>query len=62
VTASAEEVLRAIKNGLGNPSSGPFVDYWGIIEGAVTEAMTATPPAKETRIIKATETREDATT
>ena len=61
MTATPDQVLGAIKNALGNPSSGPCVDYWGAIEGAVTEAMTG-KPAKENRVIKAAETPEDATT
>lgn len=51
---SADKVLAAIKEALGNPSSGAFVEYWGTIEAAVRGAME---PAKTTRVIEAPETR-----
>jgi hypothetical protein len=72
MTASADQILGAIKSALGNPTSGAFVDYWGVIDEAVRESLGEPSPAKdaagskatakETRIIKATETPEDATT
>lgn len=51
---SADKVLSAIKEALGNPSSGPFVDYWDAIEAAVRAEME---PAKTTRVVETPETR-----
>jgi hypothetical protein len=54
----ADKVLAAIQNELGNPSSGPFVDYWPMVEKAVRESLDPQQAGKQTRVIKASETPE----
>jgi hypothetical protein len=54
----ADKILAAIKNELGNPSSGPFVDYWPMVEKAVRGVFDSQPSGKQTRIVEAPETPE----
>jgi len=51
----ADEILKAIRAELGDPSCGAIVDNWALIEKAVRESMAPAGSHKETRIIKATE-------
>lgn len=61
-----DEIKQAILNALGNPSSGLFVDHIDTIVNAVVgdenkadtkNGQSASLPAKETRILEATEKR-----
>jgi hypothetical protein len=60
--ASKEQIKQTILEVAGNPESGvvrDLVDAWATAIVAIDEPEKATPtePAKETRVIKATETR-----
>ena len=60
--ASKEQIKKTILEVAGNPESGvvrDLVDAWATAIVAIDEPVKAasTEPAKETRVIKATETR-----
>lgn len=56
-----DEIKKAILNALGNPSSGVIVDHLDTIVNAVVgqdaNSQASVAPAKETRILEATEKR-----
>lgn len=53
---TTDKVMEEIRGALGNPSSGPLKDALPLIEAGVRSALEG-KGAKETRVVKAAETR-----
>jgi hypothetical protein len=54
------DIERAINGVTGNPSSGVIHDWTPTIAQAIDELINGAPAPKEVRVIKASETPEDA--
>jgi cytochrome c5 len=56
------DILGAIHGVTGNPSSGPIADWSPVIAEAIDELINGKPeaPAKENRVVKASDTPESA--
>jgi hypothetical protein len=54
------DIERAINNATGSPSSGAIHDWTPTIAQAIDELINGAPAPKEVRIVKASETPEDA--
>jgi hypothetical protein len=59
-TISRADIEEAIKGATGNPASGAVADWTPVIAEAIDELINGPAPAKETRIIKAKETRTES--
>lgn len=55
---TTDKVMEKIRGALGNPTSGPIADAMPLIEAGVRSAFDG-GGAKETRVVKAAETRAD---
>jgi hypothetical protein len=54
------DIERAINGATGNPSSGVIHDWTPTIVQAIDELINGAPAPKEVRVVKASETPEDA--